>query len=70
MKTFLHIQTQAFAETSRKLRFVSKHMHDNGFEAKICVMDRLRYGPYWRNKKAEVEQSIYKATLSNDQSSR
>lgn len=34
------------------------------------VMDRLRYGPYWRNKKAEVEQSIYKATLSNDQSSR
>jgi ArsR family transcriptional regulator len=44
-------------------------MHHNGFEAKICVMDRLRYGPCWRNKKAEVGQSIYKATLSNGQSS-
>ncbi|WP_168746810.1 hypothetical protein [Bacillus mojavensis] len=36
---------------------MSKHMHHNGFEAKICVMDRLRYGPCWRNKKAEVGQS-------------
>ncbi|MEC1679115.1 hypothetical protein [Bacillus mojavensis] len=49
---------------------MSKHMHHNGFEAKIYgVMDTLRYGPCWRNKKAEVGQSIYKATLSNGQSS-
>ncbi|MCY8934288.1 TIR domain-containing protein [Bacillus atrophaeus] len=36
-----------------------------GFEAKIYdVMDRLNYVTYWRDKKAELEQSIYKAALS------
>lgn len=43
-----------------------KNRYD-GFEAKVYdVMDRLKYITHWRDKKAELEQSINEAALSPD----